>query len=46
MKTLLKTEGAHSSFIIAGLDPVYFEVVRSLEFDEIEEGFAKVFPAV
>jgi hypothetical protein len=35
MRALLRTEGTHTSFIIAGLDPAYAKVVRALEYDEI-----------
>ena len=45
MKTLLRTEGTRTSFIIADLDPVYSKVARALDYDEIEAGFAKTFPA-
>ena len=45
MKTLLKTEGKRTSFIIADLDPAYAEVARDLDYDETEAGFAKTFPA-
>jgi len=45
MKALLRTEGTHTSFIIAGLDPAYAEVARALEYDEREAGFAKTYPA-
>ena len=45
MKTLLKTEGKRTSFIIADLDPEYAEVARNLDYDETEAGFAKTFPA-
>ncbi len=45
MKTLLRTKGTHTSLIIADLDPAYFKVVQALEYDEIEAGFAKTYPA-
>ena len=45
MKTLLRTEGTRTSFIIADLDHVYSEVARALDYDELEAGFAKTFPA-
>ena len=45
MKALLRAEGTRTSFIIAGLDPAYSAVVRALEYDEIEAGFAKTYPA-
>jgi hypothetical protein len=45
MKAWLRTEGTRTSFIISGLDPAYAEVLRALEYDEIEAGFAKTYPA-
>jgi len=45
MKTLLRTEGTQTSFIIAGLDTAYTDVMRALEYDEIESGFAKTYPS-
>ena len=45
MRTLLRTEGTRSSFIIADLDPAYAEVAQDLGYEETEAGFAKTFPA-
>jgi hypothetical protein len=45
MKTLLRTEGSRTLFIITDLAPIYSEVVQALEFEETEAGFAKSFPA-
>lgn len=45
MKTLLRTEGTRTSFIITGLDLAYAEVAQALYYDETEAGFAKTFPA-
>lgn len=45
MRTLFRTEGTQSSFIIADLHPAYAEVARDLYYDETEAGFAKTFPA-
>lgn len=45
MKTLLRTKGTHTSFIIADLDPAYSEVVQALEYEEMDAGFAKTYPA-
>jgi hypothetical protein len=45
MKTLLRTEGTRTSFIISGLDRAYTDVMQALEYDEIEVGFAKTYPA-
>ncbi|HEX6478895.1 MAG TPA: hypothetical protein VF043_08615 [Ktedonobacteraceae bacterium] len=45
MKTLCKTEGMQTSFIISDLDPIYDDAVRELFFTSHENGFAKTFPA-
>src|SRR5690242_11029536 len=45
MKTLLRTEGSRTSFIITDLDPAYTKVVQALDYEETEAGFAKSFPA-
>jgi len=44
MKTLCKTEGMQTSFIISDLDPIYDDAVRELFFTPHENGFAKTFP--
>jgi hypothetical protein len=44
MRTLLRTEGTRTSFIITDLDPAYAKVARDLDYDETEAGFAKTFP--
>jgi hypothetical protein len=45
MKTLLRTEGTRTLFIIADLDPAYAEVTQALDYEETPAGFAKSFPA-
>ena len=45
MRTLCKTNGPQTSFIIADLDPAYHDAVRALAFDKTPIGFAKVYPA-
>jgi len=45
MKTLCKTEGMQTSFVISDLDPIYNDAVRGLFFTPYEGGFAKTFPA-
>lgn len=45
MKTLRKTEGTTTSFILADVAPAYHEAVRSLHYTPIAEGFAKSYPA-
>src|SRR5258708_1359469 len=45
MKTLCRTEGMQTSFIISDLDPAYYNAVRELFFTPHEDGFAKTFPS-
>lgn len=45
MKTICKTEGETTSFIISDLDPVYYDVVCHLYYRPIEDGFAKSYPS-
>jgi hypothetical protein len=45
MKTILKTEGAVTSFIITNLDPAYHEAMGELYYIPAEDGFAKSYPA-
>ena len=45
MKTICKTEGTTTSFIITELDAAYHDSVRELYFVPIEGGFAKSYPA-
>jgi hypothetical protein len=46
MKTLLRTEGTRTSFIITDLDPAYAEVAQALYYEETEAGFAKTLPPI
>jgi hypothetical protein len=41
MKTIRKTEGTTTSFIMADLDPAYHDAVRALYYSPVEEGFAE-----
>jgi hypothetical protein len=43
MKTLCKTEGVQTYFIISDLDQIYYDAVRELFFMPYEDGFAKVY---
>ena len=45
MRTMRKSEGTTTSFIIADLDPSYHDAVRELYYSPVEEGFAKSYPA-
>ena len=45
MKTICRTEGEKTYFIIADADVVYLDTIRELEFQQVEDGFAKTFPA-
>ena len=44
MKTLRKTRGAQTYFIISELDPAYYHTMRDLAFSQVEDGYAKAFP--
>ena len=44
MKTLCRTVGSQTYFIISELDLAYYDLVRDLAFSQVEDGFAKVFP--
>ncbi len=44
MKTLCRTVGSQTYFIISELDLAYYDLVRDLAFSRVEDGFAKVFP--
>lgn len=46
MKTLRKTIGNTTYFIMADLDPAYEPVARSLHYSPFEDGFAKSFPSI
>ena len=43
MRTLLKTDGTTTSFVIADVDPVYHETLRSLYYLPDADGFSKQF---
>jgi hypothetical protein len=45
MKTIRKSEGTTTSFIVTDLDPAYHDAVRELYYSPVEEGFAKSYPA-
>ena len=45
MKTICKTEGTHIYFIISDVDAAYLDTIRELEYKQVEDGFAKAFPA-
>ncbi len=45
MKTICKTEGTHTYFIISDADTAYLDTIRDLEYKQVEDGFAKAFPA-
>jgi hypothetical protein len=45
MKTLCRTEGDKTSFIMADLDARYHEAARALYYQPVAGGFAKTYPA-
>ncbi len=45
MKTLCRTKGNETSFILADLDARYHEAARALYYQPVEGGFAKTYPA-
>lgn len=45
MKTLCRTSGSHTSFLITDLDPAYHQAACDLEFSQEADGFARTFPA-
>jgi hypothetical protein len=45
MKTICKTEGEITFFIISDLEPVYHDAIRCLYYSPVEEGFAKSYPS-
>jgi hypothetical protein len=45
MHTLCKRAGAYIYFMVADLDEAYHETVRKLEFEPVDGGFARRFPA-
>jgi hypothetical protein len=44
MRTLCRTRGLETYFIIADVDPIYHDAIRSLYYLPLEEGFGKAFP--
>jgi hypothetical protein len=44
VRTIRKSEGTTTSFIIADLDPAYHDAVRELYYSPVEEGFSKSYP--
>jgi hypothetical protein len=44
MRTLCETRGPETTFILADVDPVYQDAVRSLTYVPVEGGFGKAFP--
>ncbi len=44
MRTLRKTRGPETYFIIADADPIYHDAIRDLFYLPLEEGFGKAFP--
>ncbi len=45
MRTLCKTDGDQTWFVIADLDPAYHAAARDLAYSPVEAGFAKSYPA-
>jgi hypothetical protein len=45
MKTVCKTVGAQTAFILAEVPAACQDAVRQLHYDPVEEGFAKTYPA-
>lgn len=45
MRTICKSEGTTTSFIITDLDLAYHDAVRELYYTPVEDGFAKSYPA-
>ena len=45
MKATCRTVGSQTCFIISKLDPAHFETVRDLAFKQVEDGFARLYPA-
>jgi hypothetical protein len=44
MRTLCRTVGPRTFFVVADVEPAYLEALRDLEFVEVEDGFARDFP--
>jgi hypothetical protein len=45
MKTMCRTVGEKTYFIITGVDALYLDAIRGLRFEQVDEGFARAFPA-
>lgn len=45
MKTIFKTDGALTYFIVTEVDSAYLQAVEELEFQPFEEGYGKAFPS-
>jgi hypothetical protein len=45
VKTIRKTEGKESRFIMADLEPAYEKVLQDLQYPRSEDGFGRAFPA-
>lgn len=45
MKTLCKIEGKNTAFIFTDVEPEYHDVLRSLYYNPVKEGFAKIYPS-
>lgn len=45
MKATCRTVGSQTYFIISELDPAYYEVAQDLMFSQVEDGFARAYPA-
>jgi hypothetical protein len=45
MRTICKTVGGQTQFIVAELDPAFHAAARDLAYSPVEEGFAKSYPA-
>ena len=45
MKTICKTDGVTTSFIVAEVEPAHHDVLRGLYYSPAAEGFAKSYPA-
>jgi hypothetical protein len=45
MKTTCRTEGENTYFIITDVNTGYHDTLRNLNFIQVEDGFAKAFPA-
>ena len=45
MKTMCRKEEEKIYFIITDVDVLYLDAIRGLRFEQVDEGFAKAFPA-